>query len=102
MALLGPRQYRFKHGTVSDLRLPPRGGCFRTVAVLLPFLIFPDYSSAQKRPRVALVLQGGGALGLAHVGVIEWLEEHHVPIDYVAGTSMGGLVGGLYASGQTP
>ena len=56
--------------------------------------------SNSKRPTVGLVLQGGGALGLAHVGVITWLEEHHIPIDYVAGTSMGGLVGGVYATGH--
>jgi NTE family protein len=48
------------------------------------------------------VLEGGGALGLAHVGVLLWFEEHHIPVDYVAGTSMGGLVGGLYASGMSP
>ena len=53
-----------------------------------------------KRPTIGLVLQGGGALGLAHVGVITWLEEHHIPVDYVAGTSMGGLVGGVYATGH--
>ncbi len=53
-----------------------------------------------KRPTLGLVLQGGGALGLAHVGVITWLEEHHIPVDYVAGTSMGGLVGGVYATGR--
>src|ERR1035437_5579723 len=53
-----------------------------------------------KRPTVGLVLQGGGALGLAHVGVITWLEEHHIPVDYIAGTSMGGLVGGVYATGH--
>ncbi|MGB8771912.1 MAG: patatin-like phospholipase family protein [Candidatus Korobacteraceae bacterium] len=53
-----------------------------------------------KRPSVGLVLQGGGALGLAHVGVITWLEEHHIPIEYIAGTSMGGLVGGVYATGH--
>src|ERR1700757_176881 len=52
------------------------------------------------RPTVGLVLQGGGALGLAHVGVITWMEEHHIPVDYVAGTSMGGLVGGVYATGH--
>lgn len=51
------------------------------------------------RPRIGLVLEGGGALGFAHIGVIEWLEAHHIPVDDVAGTSMGGLVGGLYASG---
>ena len=53
-----------------------------------------------QRAKVGLVLQGGGALGLAHVGVITWLEEHHIPVDYVAGTSMGGLVGGVYATGH--
>ncbi|MCU1253435.1 MAG: Patatin [Edaphobacter sp.] len=52
------------------------------------------------RPKVALVFEGGGALGFAHIGVIEWMEQHHIPVDYVAGTSMGGLVGGLYASGM--
>jgi len=51
------------------------------------------------RPRIGLVLSGGGALGLAHVGVIQWLEEHRIPIAYVGGTSMGGLVGGLFATG---
>lgn len=51
--------------------------------------------------KVGLVLEGGGALGLAHIGVIQWLEEHRVPVNYVAGTSMGGLVGGLYATGHS-
>src|SRR6266478_7601811 len=45
---------------------------------------------------------GGGALGLAHVGVIKWLEENRIPVDVVAGTSMGALVGGIYASGESP
>jgi NTE family protein len=53
-----------------------------------------------QRPQIGLVLQGGGALGLAHVGVISWLEEHHIPVAYVAGTSIGGLVGGVYATGH--
>jgi NTE family protein len=57
-------------------------------------------TTTMKRPTVGLALQGGGALGLAHVGVITWLEEHHIPVDYVAGTSMGGLVGGVYATGH--
>ena len=55
-----------------------------------------------KRPRIALVLEGGGALGFAHLGAIEYLEQHHIPVDFVAGTSMGGLIGGLYASGKSP
>jgi len=52
------------------------------------------------RPKVGLVLEGGGALGLTHIGVIQWLEEHRIPVNYVAGTSMGGLVGGVYATGR--
>src|ERR1700678_3837634 len=54
------------------------------------------------RPKLGLVLEGGGALGLAHIGVITWMEEHHIPVSYVAGTSMGGLVGGIYATGRSP
>jgi NTE family protein len=57
---------------------------------------------AEPRPQVALVLSGGGALGVAHVGVLEVLEELHVPIDRIAGTSMGAIIGGLYASGYSP
>src|SRR5688572_15896594 len=51
------------------------------------------------RPRVGLVLSGGGARGAAHIGVLKVLEENHVPIDAIAGTSMGAVVGGLYATG---
>jgi NTE family protein len=54
------------------------------------------------RAKIGLVLEGGGALGLAHIGVLQWLYEHHVPVDLVAGTSMGGLVGGIFATGRTP
>lgn len=57
--------------------------------------------AATRRPTIGLVLEGGGALGLAHVGVLRWFEENHIPVDYVAGTSMGGLVGGLYATGMS-
>lgn len=59
-------------------------------------------SSAQPgtpRPRIGLVLSGGGARGLAHLGVMRWMDEHRIPVDYVAGTSMGALVGALYATG---
>src|SRR5690242_8364597 len=54
------------------------------------------------RPKIGLALEGGGALGLAHIGVLQWFEDHHIPVDYVAGTSMGGLVGGFYATGKSP
>src|SRR3954468_16649479 len=54
------------------------------------------------RPRIGLVLSGGGARGAAHVGVLKVLEQLHIPVDAVVGTSMGSIVGGLYASGMTP
>ncbi len=70
-------------------------------AFFLIFLMscFATFSSAQS---VGLVLSGGGAKGLAHIGVIRALEENNIPIDYVSGTSMGAIVGGLYAAGYTP
>lgn len=57
--------------------------------------------SEQGRPTVALVLSGGGAKGVAHVSIIKYLEEQKIPVDMVLGTSMGGLIGGLYALGYT-
>ena len=59
-------------------------------------------SSATPRPKIGLALEGGSALGLAHIGVLQWFEEHTIPIDYLAGTSMGGLMGGLYSTGMSP
>src|ERR1700751_4165076 len=53
------------------------------------------------RPTIGIALEGDGALGQAHIGVLKWFEEHHIPVDYVAGTSMGGLVGGFYATGKS-
>jgi NTE family protein len=53
------------------------------------------------RPSIGLVLEGGGALGLAHIGVLRWLEENHIPVDRLTGTSMGSFVGALYASGKS-
>ena len=61
----------------------------------------PAAEVAQVRPRICLVLSGGGARGMAHIGVLKVLEELKVPIDCIAGTSMGAVVGGLYASGMT-
>ena len=54
-----------------------------------------------KRPRIALVLSGGGSRGVAHVGVLRALEQYHIPIDLIVGSSIGSLVGGLYASGYS-
>ena len=50
---------------------------------------------SQDWPRIGLALQGGGAKGFAHIGVLRWLEENHIPVEMIAGTSMGGLIGGL-------
>lgn len=65
--------------------------------ILLFFLCFVNIN-AQK---VAVVLSGGGAKGAAHIGVLRALEENQIPIDYIAGTSIGAIIGGLYASGWT-
>lgn len=69
--------------------------------ILSILLIFQLINSGYAQ-KVGLVLSGGGAKGLAHVGVLMALEENNIPIDYVVGTSMGGLVGGLYAAGYSP
>src|ERR1700728_992850 len=61
----------------------------------------PAAPPAEVRPRICLVLSGGGARGMAHIGVLKVLEELKIPIDCIAGTSMGAVVGGLYASGMT-
>ena len=59
-------------------------------------------NTPKKRPKIGLVLSGGGARGFAHIGVIKVLEQNHIPVDYIAGASMGALVGALYATGRTP
>lgn len=62
----------------------------------------PVAEAAPNRPRIGLALGGGGARGIAHVGVLKTLEEMRVPVDCIAGTSMGSIIGGLYASGMSP
>ncbi|HEY8463083.1 MAG TPA: patatin-like phospholipase family protein [Bacillota bacterium] len=66
--------------------------------------VLPQVTATPSRPRlkVGIALGGGSALGFTHIGVLQWLEEHRIPVDYVAGTSMGGLIGGLYAMGMSP
>ena len=68
---------------------------------LLFLCIFPLFLFAQKQPKVGLVLSGGGAKGFAHIGILKELEKAGVQIDYIGGTSMGAVIGGLYASGYT-
>ena len=65
--------------------------------ILLYFIHFNI--NAQK---VGVVLSGGGARGIAHIGVLKALEENHIPIDYITGTSQGALIGALYAMGYSP
>jgi len=88
----------------------------RRVFSVLALLALPIFTAAQEasapreaprtppkqRLKIGVALEGGGALGLAHIGVLQWFEEQHVPVDYIAGTSMGGLVGGFYATGVSP
>ena len=67
-------------------------------------ILRPVYAapSALGRKRIGLALGGGGALALSEVGVLRWFDEHHIPVDAIAGTSMGSLVGALYATGHSP
>ncbi len=72
--------YRFKHGKVLLL----------------------GKGEKSERPKIGLVLSGGGARGMVHIGVLKALEQHHIPIDLIVGTSIGSLIGGLYAAGYSP
>ena len=72
------------------------------VLLLLSPLPLRAQQNPKPRPKIGVALEGGGAMGLAHIGVLKWFEEHHIPVDYIAGTSMGGLVGGFYATGMSP
>ncbi len=88
----------------------------RTVALcgcLCCEIFFPTFSLAQEaspaqpaaaahRPTIGLALSGGGALGLAEIGVLQWLEENHIPVDRIAGTSMGSSIAAMYATGMSP
>lgn len=76
--------------------------------ILLGFLLLisntafsRDTTTVNSRPKVGLVLSGGGAKGAAHIGVLQYIEEAGIPIDYIAGTSMGSIVGGMYALGYS-
>jgi NTE family protein len=80
-----------------------------TIAAVLLLLLGPPLCGtaeaqtppAAPRPKVGVAFGGGSARGIAHVGVIRWLDEHHIPIDVAAGTSMGGLIGGSFATGMS-
>ncbi len=75
---------------------------FASASIFADDGVTSESSETGDRPRVALVLAGGGAKGIAHIPIIAALEEYGIPIDKVFGTSMGALVGGLYCAGHTP
>ncbi len=82
-------------------------GLLIPIALLAALLSVPAtagdaFSTPPERPRIGLVLSGGVARGAAHAGVLRVLEELRVPVHCIAGTSMGAIVGGLYASGVSP
>ena len=93
------------------LRITRWPSCFhlwKIAPVVLAVMASPIAAAAEdpalppKRLTVGVALEGGGALGLAHIGVLRWFEQHHIPIDYLSGNSMGALVGGLYVTGKSP
>ena len=69
------------------------------VRILLAVVLAGTFFLPTQAQKVGLVLSGGGAKGLAHIGVLKQLEKNHIPIDYIVGTSMGAVVGGMYAAG---
>lgn len=71
------------------------------ILILCLASITSPYAYAEQRPKIGLVLSGGGAKGTAHVGVLKVLEENKIPIDYISGTSIGAYVGGMYALGYS-
>ncbi len=77
-----------------------RPACAVGLAIIIGVIGSPAAAQEPPRPKVGVAFGGGSARGIAHVGVIRWFEEHHIPIDLAAGTSMGGLIGGSFASGM--
>jgi NTE family protein len=102
---INPKSLTFSQKPLAKISL--FGKAYLTFAYcLLPIasLLLPITSFSQettKRPKIGLVLSGGGAKGFAHIGVLKVLEEAGVKVDYIAGTSMGAVIGGLYASGYS-
>src|SRR5574344_382099 len=71
-------------------------------SLILAFISISLLFSLAQAQKVGLVLSGGGAKGLTHIGIIRALEENNIPIDYITGTSMGAIIGALYAMGYSP
>ncbi len=77
----------------------PGSECLHTAQAQEPSSM--STSDATTRPKIGVVLSGGAAYGFAHLGVLRWMENHRIPVDYLSGTSMGALVGGFYATGMS-
>ena len=109
---LGGRHNLSRKRRVSAPPAPCRGATFFMLVthpmaqfllrVLLTLLLGSSALISARAQKVGLVLSGGGAKGLAHIGVLKQLEKNHIPIDYIVGTSMGAVVGGMYAAGYSP
>ena len=80
----------------------------KKVSLLIALLLASFAMNAQnstnhpQRLKVGVVLGGGGAKGASHIGVLKYIEDMGIPVDYVAGTSMGSIIGGMYALGYSP
>lgn len=75
---------------------------FQKIFILVLTVIFSFHSSAQhKRPTIGVTLSGGGAKGLAHIGILKAIDSAGIKVDYITGTSMGSIIGGLYAAGYS-
>ena len=74
--------------------------CKKIIILSVSFFLFCYYVSFGQK--VGLVLSGGGASGLSHIGVMKALEENNIPIDYITGTSIGAYIGAMYAAGYSP
>ena len=74
----------------------------KSILFLISLCLLLGFFAPAQAQRVGLVLSGGGAKGMTHIGIIRALEENGIPIDYIAGTSMGAIIGSLYAMGYSP
>jgi NTE family protein len=93
---------RRKHVLMAVLIVGLLGPMLRSVASAQDSVPGTPSATPARRPVIGLALSGGGALGLTEIGVIKWMEENHIPVDRIAGTSMGSIIGSMYATGMTP
>lgn len=91
----------FPHKLLAQSRFHSFKSILMCCALILSFLASTVAQEENKRPKIGLVLSGGGAKGVAHIGVLKALEEAGITPDYITGTSMGSIMGGLYAAGYT-